>query len=130
MRNLRAINNRVEVFNLSRLSNQERRKKEAHRGVTANIYSKVRDVWRKDGKCQQYGSQVFVKESMEGEKGTERLIKVPFTFQNIDTQRYREIANKIHVHFSQNNENNEQNMLLIVSLEALHVPKKRTLKSD
>ena len=67
---------------------------------------------------------------MEGEKGTERLIKVPFTFQNIDTQRYREIANKIHVHFSQNNENNEQNMLLIVSLEALHVPKKRTLKSD
>lgn len=63
VRNLRAINNRIEIFNLSRLSQIERGKKiNESVGVTSNIYSKMRELFKRDSsiKCK-IGSQILVK---------------------------------------------------------------------
>ena len=66
VRNLRAINNRVEMFNLSRLTQKERKEKEGNKSVTANIYSKMKEVFKKDSsvKCK-IGNQIFVQEHYE-----------------------------------------------------------------
>ena len=49
------------MFNFSRISHHEKNKKEGEKGVTANIYSKMREVFKKDAsvKCK-VGSQIFV----------------------------------------------------------------------
>ena len=53
------------MFNFSRISHHEKNKKEGERGVTANIYSKMREVFKKDAsvKCK-VGSQIFVQENV------------------------------------------------------------------
>ena len=63
VRNLRAINSRVEAFNLSRMTAQGRaHRQNPSRSITANIYSKMREIFKRDAsmKCK-VGSQIFVK---------------------------------------------------------------------
>lgn len=93
MRNLRAINSRIEVFNLSRLSQLEKAKKiNESVGVTANIYSKMREIFKRDSsmKCK-IGSQVLVKEVIDFEKvsPSSEYPTINLSFQSIDTSLYK-----------------------------------------
>ena len=59
VRNLKAINNRMELFNYSKGQQQN---KKYQKGVTANIYLKIREVFKRDAsiKCK-IGSQILIK---------------------------------------------------------------------
>jgi hypothetical protein len=88
----------------------------------------MKEVFKRDSSMKyKVGSQIFVKEVAKPEQPH---VMVPLEFQSVDTEAFREIANKVHAHFSKNWSEEDNQILVIVSLEALQLTRKRIVRNS